>query len=102
MNPLEHEMVRVFVTSRLGIEAAEYLGRLLEAVADDRSNEISALRKALSFYADPSRYRGENLRLESPDEWSERKRSYPYRLNVTRDYGEIARTVLDDYRILLP
>ena len=39
MSPLEYEVVRVFVTSRLGIETAEYLGQLLESAADDGDAE---------------------------------------------------------------
>ncbi len=56
--------------------------------------ERDALRKALSFYADPTRYHGPNQRLDEPDEWSASVGLSVYRLDVTRDQGAIARAVL--------
>ena len=58
--------------------------------------ERDALRKALGFYADPTRYHGPNQRLDAPDEWSERVGLTAYRLDVTRDQGAIARAALGD------
>lgn len=49
--------------------------------------------KALLFYADETRYHGANQRLEStPD--SHQPEGLPYRLDVTRDGGAIARKAL--------
>jgi hypothetical protein len=56
--------------------------------------DVAALRKALSFYADPTRYHGPNQPLEVPDEWSASVGLGFYRLDVTRDQGVIARTAL--------
>lgn len=56
--------------------------------------EPESMRKALSFYADPTRYHGPNQRLDEPDEWSDNAGLAAYRLDVTRDQGVIARAAL--------
>ena len=56
--------------------------------------ECERLRKALSFYADETRYRGSNLHLDAPDEWSAAAGQTAYRLDVMRDGGLIARNAL--------
>ena len=62
--------------------------------AADIIAERDRLKKALSFYADASRYDGANQRLHEPDEWSEAAGLSAYRLDVTRDNGTIARQAL--------
>lgn len=66
--------------------------RKLKADSADMRAEISQLRHALSFYADAARYEGANQRVEAGDEFT--PESMPYRLDVTRDAGEIARNAL--------
>lgn len=60
---------------------------------------IDALKKALSFYADPKRYQGPNLRLDesAPDEFQ--PMSCPYLWDVTRDGGDIARKALSELKV---
>ena len=53
------------------------------------------LREALSFYADESRYFGPNQPLrQEADRWSAAAGLTAYRLDVTRDGGQIARRAL--------
>jgi hypothetical protein len=47
---------------------------------------------ALQFYADPKRYEGSNQRRDSGDPYTPEE--MPYRLDVYRDSGEIARAAL--------
>lgn len=56
----------------------------------DMANEIKTMRKALSFYADPLRYQGPNQPPLAKDEFT--PADFPYRIDVTRDNGEIARS----------
>lgn len=50
-------------------------------------------REALEFYADSTRYNGPNIRLEGePDKYQ--PEGLYYRLDVTRDRGNIARAAL--------
>lgn len=70
------------------------MDRTSAAMALQAACEIAALRRALSFYADQTRYRGPNQQLDEPDEWSERVGLAAYRLDVTRDQGVIAKTAL--------
>ena len=58
--------------------------------------ERDALRAALSFYADETRYDGPNQRQDGPDAWSEQVGLTAYRLDVTRDRGVIARAALKE------
>ena len=67
-----------------------------ETVADIIA-ERDRLKKALSFYADSTRYHGPNQRLDEPDEWSDAVGLTAYRLDVTRDGGMIARQALDQH-----
>jgi hypothetical protein len=78
-------------------------GRFAELIAErdaqaaqiaERDAQIEALRAALSFYADPSRYHGPNMHLTTRDEWSGRVGLGAYRLDVTRDGGVIARAAM--------
>lgn len=54
--------------------------------------EVARLREALEFYADPVRYQGGNQPHESPDKYT--KPNAPYLQDITRDYGDIARSAL--------
>lgn len=65
-----------------------------QEVAEQTMRENAALRKALSFYADPTRYHGPNQPQDGPDEWSESVGLSAYRLDVTRDQGVIARAAV--------
>ena len=67
-----------------------------ETVADIIADR-DRLKKALSFYADQTRYHGPNQRLEVADEWSEAVGLTAYRLDVTRDGGLIARQALEPH-----
>lgn len=58
--------------------------------------KISALRKALSFYADPKRYQGSNIRLDEANADEFQPAICPYLWDVTRDGGEIARKAISD------
>ena len=69
-----------------------------ETVADIIA-ERDRLKKALSFYADSTRYHGPNQRLDEPDEWSDAVGLAAYRLDVTRDGGMIARQALDQHNV---
>lgn len=62
--------------------------------SDALRKECEALRRALSFYADPTRYHGPNQPQDGHDEWSERVGLRAYRLDVTRDQGAIARAAV--------
>lgn len=59
--------------------------------------ERDRLKKALSFYANITRYQGPNQRLDEPDEWSDAAGLTAYRLDVTRDGGVIARQALEPH-----
>jgi hypothetical protein len=74
--------------------ARENLEAEAKLFADKMAAQIEALRAALSFYADPSRYHGPNMPLTTRDEWSERVGLGAYRLDVTRDGGVIARAAM--------
>jgi hypothetical protein len=64
--------------------------------ATGAADEVSILRKALTFYADASRYNGPNQLLDdAPDKWSEDAGLRAYRLDVTRDRGMIASKALE-------
>lgn len=54
--------------------------------------EVAKLREALEFYADLKRYEGANQRPEAGDKYT--PRGFPYRVDVTRDLGDIARAAL--------
>jgi hypothetical protein len=54
--------------------------------------DLEAAEKALKFYADPWRYHGPNQRLDKPDEFS--PDGAVYLVDVTRDYGSIAKAAL--------
>lgn len=54
---------------------------------------INGLEKALSFYADPIRYQGPNQMAEPGDKWT--PEDAPYRQDVSRDNGSIARAALE-------
>ena len=71
-----------------------------ETVADIIA-ERDRLKKALSFYADSTRYHGPNQRLDEPDEWSDAVGLTAYRLDVTRDGGMIARQALDQHNFVV-
>jgi hypothetical protein len=66
----------------------------LAAQIAERDAQTEALRAALSFYADPSRYYGPNMPITERDEWSEQVGLNAYRLDVTRDGGVIARAAM--------
>ena len=70
-----------------------------ETVADIIA-ERDRLKKALSFYADSTRYHGPNQRLDELDEWSDAVGLTAYRLDVTRDGGVIARQALEPHNAL--
>jgi len=72
-----------------------------ECEACRQMSEIAALHalcdemgEALGFYEDETRYYGPNQRIDTPDAWSERVGLSAYRLDVTRDRGNIARAAL--------
>lgn len=58
----------------------------------DLMNEVTRLRTALSFYANPLRYEGANQR-PIPDDLFQPK-ELVYRLDIGRDGGQIARNAL--------
>jgi hypothetical protein len=60
----------------------------------DLMNEVSRLRMALAFYADPLRYEGANMRPILDDPYQ--PENLVYRLDVTRDFGKIAREALGE------
>jgi hypothetical protein len=73
-------------------------GPILEAAIEviaRQSHELAALRKALSFYADPKRHQGPNQHL-GPGETDPWKPDSVYIWDVTRDDGAIARKALRD------
>lgn len=57
---------------------------------------VAALVKALEFYANPSRYEGANMSPLPDDPFQ--PSDLVYRLDVTRDNGEIARAALTSVR----
>jgi len=59
---------------------------LLEA-----ASQLAALREALEFYANPKSYQGPNQRAEE----GEKHTVGSYRIDVTRDGGDIARAALN-------
>lgn len=70
-------------------------------IADERAKEavdlraqLASVRKALEFYADPYRYEGPNLSPLVNDPLQ--PVDLVYRLDVTRDFGHIARSALKD------
>lgn len=54
--------------------------------------QLEKLRYALSFYADPVRYKGANQPNDNDDRFSN---GAPYIRDVNRDRGEIARNALN-------
>lgn len=54
--------------------------------------QVAALKHALQFYADPTRYDGPNQRRTEPDHYTPPDQGY--RRDVTRDGGLIARSAL--------
>lgn len=70
------------------------------ALTNQAARRIEELQKALAFYADERRYRGPNQWLPDgavPDEYQ--PAILGYLLDVTRDYGEIARKALNQRAI---
>ena len=58
-----------------------------------KDQRIAELERALSFYADPQRYRGPNTQPIPSDPFTP-ERDFPYLWDVTRDGGKIARDAL--------
>jgi hypothetical protein len=71
----------------LSAERAEY-----RQEAERLRSDLAAMREALEFYADVKRYHGANQRVEDGDRFT--PAGYPYRIDVTRDNGQIARETL--------
>lgn len=59
-------------------------------------DKIERMQKALSFYADETRYYGPNQRYEGGDPWTDAVGLRAYQLDVTRDRGHIARAALEE------
>ena len=74
-------------------ENADFVGREdTRKTVNEAADTIDALVAALEFYADPKRYEGANQRPLVDDKYTPEGMSY--RLDVTRDHGDIARAAL--------
>lgn len=65
----------------------------LRTQLSDTTGQVGKLREALSFYADSHRYEGLNQRALVKDKFT--PDNMPYRMDVTRDGGEIACAALN-------
>jgi hypothetical protein len=75
-------------------DTIEHWVQIQQTTVDGMVAEIERLRFALAFYADERRYLGANQWC--PDETDAyQPEGLGYRLDVTRDYGNIARKALN-------
>ena len=72
------------------------LAKSAEKERDALRAKIKRMQKALSFYADETRYYGPNQKYEGGDPWTDAVGLHAYQLDVTRDHGNIARAALEE------
>lgn len=94
MNAKQRAMARRLVACWNALDGVptEWLESYTAGGVSNLLQDKAVLAKALRFYADPSRYEGANQRPVEGDEF--KVPGLPYRLDVTRDCGEIARAAI--------